>query len=180
MLSKGLMCNVRVRLASRAPAVVQQSACATSHPRTRLATRRGPAPARSAEIDSYVLKPLSGDVEIEAERLWISTALATWLDEEWTVLPEHQLLAKAAADAYVGLRRKGENDVGNLVLAVASELMSPNLAPAFRASFTDPFEVSNKLSETVMLKDGCDVCCISAADRERIERINQIMSGSSM
>lgn len=26
--------------------------------------------------------------------------------------------AKAAADAYVGLRRKGENDMGNLVLAV--------------------------------------------------------------
>ncbi|PNW76099.1 hypothetical protein CHLRE_12g547850v5 [Chlamydomonas reinhardtii] len=141
-------------------------------------TRRGPAPARSAEIDSYLLKPLTGDVEFESA--WISTALATWLDEEWTVLPEHQVLAKAAADAYVGLRRKGENDMGNLVLAVASELLSPELAPAFRASFTSPFEVSNKLSETVMLKDGCDVCCTSAADRERIERVNQLMSGSSM
>ena len=27
---------------------------------------------------------------------------------------------------------------------VASELLSPELAPAFRASFTSPFEVSNK------------------------------------
>lgn len=29
-------------------------------------TRRGPAPARSAEIDSYLLKPLTGDVEFES------------------------------------------------------------------------------------------------------------------
>ncbi|KXZ53247.1 TTL5 protein [Gonium pectorale] len=87
---------------------------------------------------------------------------------------------KAAADAYVGLRQSGDDDMGSLVLAIASELLRTELQPAFRASFTDPFEVSNKLCETVMLRDGCDVCCTSEQDRERIERVNQIVSSGSM
>ncbi|GLC56887.1 hypothetical protein PLESTB_001159900 [Pleodorina starrii] len=105
--------------------------------------------------------------------------MTTWLDEEWTVLPEHAQLGQAAADAYVRLRRRGEDDMGSVVLAVASELLRPELSAAFRASFTDPFEVSNKLVETVMLRDGCDVCCTSPSDKDRIQRVNEMMMSSS-
>ncbi|EFJ42491.1 hypothetical protein VOLCADRAFT_107181 [Volvox carteri f. nagariensis] len=152
----------------------------------------------SSGVESYVVKPIANEADLEAERTWLATAMATWLDEEWTVLPEHKQLGvkrggreaahgrsvcssaersgQAAASAYVELRRRGEDDMGSVVLAVASELLRPELAAAFRASFTDPFEVSNKLVETVMLRDGCDVCCTSQADRDRIQRINVIMS----
>ncbi|KAG2486499.1 hypothetical protein HYH03_014801 [Edaphochlamys debaryana] len=128
---------------------------------------------------SYQLSA-TNEVELEAERLWLATALTTWLDEEWTVLPEHGDLAKAAAEAFVSLRRSGETDMGAIVLGVAGQLQAPALAGAFRATFTDPFEVSNKLVETVMLKDGCNVCCTSDADRERIQRVNAMMSSASV
>ena len=32
-------------------------------------------------------------------------------------------------------------------------------------------QVANKVVELVMMKGGCDVCCTSEADRERMERI---------
>ncbi len=48
---------------------------------------------------------------------------------------------QAAAEAYVALRRQGEDDMGSIVLGVGQQLLRPELAAAFRASFTGPFEV---------------------------------------
>ncbi|PNH12945.1 hypothetical protein TSOC_000061 [Tetrabaena socialis] len=131
-------------------------------------------------VEGYTIKPLKTEAELEAERIFLSTALSTWLDEEWTVLPEHQRLGKAAAEAYVALRRGGDDDMGSVVLSLASELLRPELSAAFHASFTGPFDVANKLVEMVMMRDGCDVCCTSPADRERIDRVNTLLSSGSM
>jgi len=32
-------------------------------------------------------------------------------------------------------------------------------------------QVANKVIELVMMQSGCDVCCTSEADRERMERV---------
>lgn len=41
----------------------------------------------------------------------------------------------------MSLRRQGEDDMASIVLGVGQQLLRQELAAAFRASFTDPFEV---------------------------------------
>jgi hypothetical protein len=44
------------------------------------------------------------------------------------------------------------------------------------AAFTSAFEVGNKVSELLMLRQGCDVCCTSEEDKARFVRVDAAMS----
>ncbi len=87
--------------------------------------------AESASVPTPCVPPTAG----------LAGILASWLDEEWTPLPEHTALGAAAADAYVRLRSAGVDELSDVLLALSGEL-----APFdFRETFTNAFEVANKV-----------------------------------
>ena len=64
------------------------------------------------------------------------------------------------------MRRNGVDDMGGLVLGIATDLLTFD----FMESFTDAFEVANKCSEILMLRAGVEVCCVGELDISRIAR----------
>lgn len=93
-----------------------------------------------------------------------------WLDEEWPaaeLVQVHADLGAATGKAYFRLRsEEGLSEVGDLVLSMVNELLAFNFGP----TFVNAFDVTNKASELLMLRAGCDVCCTSEADRTAISR----------
>jgi hypothetical protein len=51
----------------------------------------------------------------------------------------------------------GEDDIGSIILAIGMGLIDD--AELWMESFTDSFEVANKLSELLMLRENREVCC---------------------
>ena len=41
-------------------------------------------------------------------------------------------------------------------------------------------QVANKVMELVMMQSGCDVCCTSEADRERMERVTSRIDNEAL
>eukprot|EP00879_Flechtneria_rotunda_P005190 GHRR01005472.1.p3 GENE.GHRR01005472.1~~GHRR01005472.1.p3 ORF type:complete len:128 (+),score=21.89 GHRR01005472.1:1543-1926(+) len=107
-------------------------------------------------------------VSVWASLPGIANMIRTWLDEEWAPLEAHQQLGQAAANAYRKCRKEGQEDMGSLVLGLASELLTFN----YRETFTDAFEVSNKVVEMLMMRSGVEVCCTTSADKARLERFS--------
>lgn len=101
--------------------------------------------------------------------------IALWLDEEWTPLDVHKQLGKAAGDAYVKCRQQGDADMSSLVLGLSNELLAFN----YRETFTDAFEVANKVVEMLMMRSGVDVCCTTDEDAARLERFNSQQAADS-
>lgn len=110
--------------------------------------------------------------ELERDKQWISSMIATWLDEEWTPLEVHQQLGQAAGSAYVTCRQQGDNDMSSLVLSLSNELLAFN----YRETFVNAFEVANKVVEMLMMRSGIDVCCTSDEDVQRMERFSSSSS----
>jgi hypothetical protein len=48
------------------------------------------------------------------------------------------------------------------------------------AAFTSAFEVGNKVSELLMLRHGCDVCCTSEEDKARFVRVDAAIMSALM
>ena len=53
--------------------------------------------------------------------------------------------------------RTGDDDIGSMILAIGMGLIDD--AELWLESFTDSFEVANKLSELLMLRMQREVCC---------------------
>lgn len=96
-------------------------------------------------------------MDVESERLWVAGVLRLWLDEEWTPLPCHRLIGDKCAAVYIARREAGEDDIGSIILAIGMGLIDD--AELWMESFTDSFEVANKLSELLMLRENREVCC---------------------
>lgn len=96
--------------------------------------------------------------------------IAMWLDEEWTPLDIHKQLGDAAGDAYVQCRQQGDDDMSSLVLGLSNQLLPFN----YRETFTDAFEVANKVVEMLMMRAGVDVCCTTDEDAARLERYSSL------
>lgn len=106
--------------------------------------------------------------ELQRDQEWISSMIATWLDEEWTPLEVHTELGKAAGAAYVTCRQQGDDDMSSLVLGLSNELLAFN----YRETFVNAFEVANKVVEMLMMRSGIAVCCTSDEDVARLERFS--------
>jgi hypothetical protein len=77
-----------------------------------------------------------------------------WQDDEWQVQDNHRDLGIAVGKAYRAVRSAGENDIGSILLSIASDLEAFD----FYDTFTGNFEVANKAVELLMSKDGQEVC----------------------
>ena len=47
------------------------------------------------------------------------------------------------------------------------------LVGRLRSARPSPLQVSNKVAELLMLRQGCDVCCTTAQDRSAIQRYEE-------
>ncbi|KAF5838464.1 hypothetical protein DUNSADRAFT_2858 [Dunaliella salina] len=126
------------------------------------------ASASEGDAPVYVLPPVN-DPAFEKE--WLQLQMLEWLNEEWpapTTVEPHAKLAEAVAMAYMKARASGQNDMTDILLALSTQLSA---SFDFFDTFTDPFEVSNKATEVLMLRDGADVCCANEADKARVGRV---------
>ncbi|HEY9823802.1 MAG TPA: hypothetical protein V6D19_00015 [Stenomitos sp.] len=92
----------------------------------------------------------------EGESAWLAEALQQWLDSEFLAEPANIDIAQRAASIYLRQRMEGENDVGELLVAVLTEMKSFD----FSQSFYSEFAVANAVSELLLTQFfGINPCC---------------------
>jgi hypothetical protein len=94
-------------------------------------------------------------IDPQKEGEWLREVLQTWLDEEF--LPEmvNRKIAERAAQVFMRQRMEGENDLGELVIAIVTEMKGFD----FSKSFFGEFAVANAVSELVLDSLGIERCC---------------------
>ena len=112
------------------------------------------------------------ETESEAEVIYIAGMLKLWLDDEWSVQQPHTALGLQAANKCVAMRLKGCEEMGSLVMGVQQDLLSFD----FSDTFVNSFEVANKTSEILMMKEGYEVCCLSKEDETRQARYDEMIA----
>eukprot|EP00798_Chlamydomonas_sp_ICE-L_P023555 gene23555-9079_t len=121
-------------------------------------------------VPAYVLPPVKSEELLAEEGRFVGEVIRVWLDEEWTPLEVHTRLGQATCEAYTNLRKQGEDEMGSILIGMSTSLMTFD----FHDTFTSAFDVANKVSEVVMMRNGCDVCCVGEADKERFERVSTV------
>lgn len=91
----------------------------------------------------------------QQEGEWLQKALHEWLDQEFIPEAVNESIAQRAAQVYVRHRMEGENDVGNLVIALVTEMQAFD----FSKSFFGEFAVANAVSDLLLASLGIDRCC---------------------
>ena len=114
--------------------------------------------------------------ERDAEVEWLAGMIKLWLDEEWMYQEPHAALGRQAAAKITDERINGCNDVTQLVMSVASDLLTFD----FYDTFVNGFEVANKCSEMLMMREGYEVCCVSKEDLTRIERYEAMKAAGEL
>jgi len=117
-----------------------------------------------------VVLPRQSSDQLDQSCPLLEKHIQVWLDEEWTPLEQHALLAHEAVQVYRGMREEGEDDLSSLLLGVGSDLMNFD----FKETFTDAFEVANKLAALAMQQAELEVCCQTEVERERYDRVEQM------
>jgi hypothetical protein len=91
----------------------------------------------------------------QAEGNWLRQSLHQWLDDEFIPEAVNATIAERCAQIFVRQRLEGENDLGELVVAIVIEMQSFN----FRESFFGEFAVANAMSDLILESLGFDRCC---------------------
>ncbi|PSN17688.1 hypothetical protein C7271_16385 [filamentous cyanobacterium CCP5] len=86
---------------------------------------------------------------------WLRASLHRWLDEEFIPEPVNADIAQRAAQVFVRQRLEGENDVGQLVIAILTEMQGFD----FSESFYGEFAVANAVSDLLLDSLGLERCC---------------------
>lgn len=89
------------------------------------------------------------------ESQWLQQALLSWLNQEFIPEAVNDNIAARAAQVYLRQRLEGETDLGNLVLAIATEMRNFD----FSNSFYGEFAIANAVSDLLMTKMGIQPCC---------------------
>jgi hypothetical protein len=91
----------------------------------------------------------------EREGEWLRLALHQWLDHEFIPEPVNADIARRAAQIFVRQRMEGQNDLGELVIALVTEMQAYD----FSKSFFGEFAIANAVSELLLDSLGIDNCC---------------------
>jgi hypothetical protein len=94
-------------------------------------------------------------VDAQEEGNWLRQKLHQWLDSEYLPEAANEKIADRCAQIFVRQRMEGENDLGELVIAIILEMQSFN----FRESFYGEFTVANAVSDLILESLGFDRCC---------------------
>ncbi|MBF2015043.1 MAG: hypothetical protein IGS23_07550 [Rivularia sp. T60_A2020_040] len=103
-------------------------------------------------IPPITLPPASNP---QQEGKWLQQSLHSFLDEEFIPETINQTIAERAAQIFVRQRMEGENDLGELVLAIVTEMQSFD----FSKSFYGEFAIANAVSDLLLESLGIDKCC---------------------
>jgi len=106
----------------------------------------------SQPIPPITLPPASNP---QQEGKWLQKRLRCFLDEEFIPETINQTIAERAAQIFVRQRMEGENDLGELVLAIVTEMQSFD----FSKSFYGEFAIANAVSDLLLESLGIDKCC---------------------
>lgn len=120
-----------------------------------------------------VIFPTSSTDKVDQDSQWVAGLIRCWLDEEWTPLEVHKSLGKAAGVSYRAQRLTGKNEATDILLGMTTDLLSYD----YRDAFVNGWDISNKVLELLMLRQGIDVCCISESDRCAIARYERLLEG---
>ena len=102
--------------------------------------------------------------------------LISWLDDEWSLQEPHKELGLKAAEKCTEMRLEGCEEMGSLVMGVAADLIDFD----FSDTFVNAFEVANKCSEILMMREGYEVCCINKDDETRQARYEEMVANGEM
>ncbi len=91
----------------------------------------------------------------QQEGEWLQQRLHSFLDEEFIPENINQDIAERAAQIFVRQRMEGENDLGELVLAIVTEMQAFD----FSESFYGEFAIANAVSDLLLESLGIDKCC---------------------
>jgi len=91
----------------------------------------------------------------QQEGEWLQQRLHLFLNEEFIPETINQDIAKRAAQIFVRQRMEGENDLGELVLAIVTEMQAFD----FSESFYGEFAIANAVSDLLLESLGIDKCC---------------------
>lgn len=114
--------------------------------------------------------------EEEGEVKYLAGMLKLWLDDEWSLQEPHEELGLVAARKCTAMRLEGCEEMGSLVMGVAAELIDFD----FSDTFVNAFEVANKCSEILMMREGYEVCCINKDDETRQARYEEMVASGEM
>jgi hypothetical protein len=103
-------------------------------------------------IAPIVLPPI---LDPQTEGTWLRQSLHQWLDDEFIPEAVNATIAERCAQIFVRQRLEGQNDLGELVIAIVLEMQSFN----FRESFFGEFTVANAMSDLILESLGFDRCC---------------------
>ena len=107
-----------------------------------------------------------------ATHAWLAGMLKLWLDDEWSIQEPHRDLGMRAAEKCTEMRLEGCEEMGSLVMGIAQDLLSFD----FSDTFVNSFEVANKTSEILMMREGYEVCCLSKEDETRQARYEEMVA----
>ncbi|MEM7717049.1 MAG: hypothetical protein AAF349_26450 [Cyanobacteria bacterium P01_A01_bin.68] len=91
----------------------------------------------------------------QQEGEWLRKRLHLFLNEEFIPETINQDIAERAAQIFVRQRMEGENDLGELVLAIVTEMQAFD----FSESFYGEFAIANAVSDLLLESLGIDKCC---------------------
>lgn len=91
----------------------------------------------------------------QQEGEWLKEKLRHWLDQEYLPEPANQEIAQRAAQIFMRHRMEGENDLGELVIAIVTEMASFD----FSQSFYGEFAIANAVSDLLLQSLGINTCC---------------------
>lgn len=103
-------------------------------------------------IPSVTLPPPENATQ---EGEWLKVSLHRWLDNEFIPEPVNADIAARASQVFVRQRMEGQNDVGELVIAILTEMQKFD----FSESFYGEFAIANAVSDLLLDSLGIERCC---------------------
>ena len=91
----------------------------------------------------------------QQEGEWLQQRLHSFLNEGFIPETINQDIAQRAAQIFIRQRMEGENDLGELVLAIVTEMQAFD----FSESFYGEFAIANAVSDLLLESLGIDKCC---------------------
>jgi hypothetical protein len=110
-----------------------------------------------SDPEPQVIKPITLPpvIDIQVEEGWLRQKLQQWLDREFIPEAINAQIAARCAQIFMRQRLEGETDLGELVMAIVTEMKGFN----FTESFYSEFAVANAVSDLVLESLGFDTCC---------------------
>eukprot|EP00746_Dinoflagellata_sp_MGD_P082133 gnl/MRDRNA2_/MRDRNA2_32615_c0_seq2.p1 gnl/MRDRNA2_/MRDRNA2_32615_c0~~gnl/MRDRNA2_/MRDRNA2_32615_c0_seq2.p1 ORF type:complete len:188 (+),score=34.03 gnl/MRDRNA2_/MRDRNA2_32615_c0_seq2:74-565(+) len=102
-------------------------------------------------VDIVTLEELK---DFEADGAWLEGMIEQWLNEEWMVQACHKEIGQFVNERYIAIRKKGLTDLGEILIALGTDLTTFDMKDAFVGGW----DVANKASDLLILRMNRELC----------------------